>query len=70
MNFIRVRLKTAISEFFSSKKAAAMVAGVLILIGQKYGLPIDAETAEKIAQLLMAYVIGQGFADIGKSAPK
>ena len=63
---LRARAKKAILEFITSKKAAALVAGVIVIAGQKLGIPISDETANQIALLLASYIVGQGIADAGK----
>ena len=60
-------------EFFksllTSKKAAAMVAGVLMAaFGKKVGLDETAVTS--IVATVIAYLVGQGIADHGKEAVK
>jgi hypothetical protein len=46
--------------FFDSKKAAVLVAGIVIFLGARFGLDIPREDA----------VVGQGIADHGKEAAK
>lgn len=59
----------AIKGLVASKKALAMIVGVLMgLFGKKVGIDEDALT--KIVGSIMAYCIGQGIADHGKEAVK
>lgn len=59
----------AIKGLIASKKALAMIVGVLMgLFGKKLGIDEDALT--KIVGSIMAYIVGQGIADHGKEAVK
>ena len=49
----------------SSKKAGAMTVGVLVVLLTE-GLGMDEASASKVLNLLMAYIAGQGLADLGK----
>lgn len=54
-------------DIFTSKKFWASVAGLLAVVGGKFvGLPESA--VEQVILLIGAYVVGQGLADVGKSA--
>ena len=56
-----------IPEIMQSKKAQAVVAGILaVIFGEGFGL--DPEAVKQIVALIMAYAIGQGIADVNKSA--
>lgn len=60
-------------EFFksllTSKKAAAMVAAVIMqVVGKKIGL--DEAQVQGIVYSIIAYIVGQGIADHGKEAAK
>lgn len=58
-----------IKSLLSSKKAAAMVAGVLMAaFGKKIGL--DEQAVTSIVATVIAYLVGQGIADHGKEAVK
>lgn len=57
MNFLK-------AFFGGSKKATALLVGVVILVGRTY-FGIDDATAAEIAKVLMAYLGGQGLADLG-----
>lgn len=53
----------------TSKKAAAMVAGVVMAaFGKKLGL--DEAAVTSIVATVVAYIIGQGVADAGKEAAR
>lgn len=54
-----------LAAFLKSKKAGAFLLGLIVLVlTQVFGL--DEEAAKEIAQLIMAYIIGQGLADMRK----
>lgn len=58
-----------IKSFAASKKAAAMVAAVIMsVIGKKVGL--DEQQVIGIVGAIIAYIVGQGIADNGKEAKK
>jgi len=52
----------------SSKKFQVTVAGIIIIITNRYGLDLDEDNITKIIGLIGAYVISQGAADFGKEA--
>lgn len=54
-----------LKALFTSKKAGAFLLGLLMLVLTQL-LGLDKETAMKIAELIMAYLVGQGLADLGK----
>ena len=66
---VRIRGRKAIVEFLTSKKAMALVAGAIILIGQRMGIPISEELANQLSLLIGSYILGQGIADAGKAKP-
>lgn len=49
--------------FFKSKKAGAFLLGVIVLVLTSI-FDLDEETARQVAQVIMAYILGQGLADI------
>jgi hypothetical protein len=59
-----------VKEFLTSKKFIVAVAGVLIATAGKYGLNLDADSVQNIVYVVVAYLIGQGWADSGKEAAK
>ena len=56
----------ALKDMLSSKKAIAMIVGLLVSIGGKYGLEIPTEELTAVLSPLLVYIAGQGIADIGK----
>lgn len=60
--------KNLILGLLGSKKFIATVAGLIITFAAKYGLNLDPITVQEILAVLIAYIIGQGIADRGKSA--
>ena len=59
-----------VKELFSSKKFIAMLAGILFMIVNKFGLNIDEDTVTKILGLIATYIVGQSIADVGKEKEK
>jgi hypothetical protein len=58
-----------LKSLVSSKKGAAMVAGVIMAaFGKKLGL--DEAAVTSIVATVVAYLVGQGIADHGKEAAK
>jgi hypothetical protein len=57
-----------LKDLVSSKKAMVAAAGVLTLLAGKVGIDLPPETANQIAGIVIAYVLGQGLADVGKHA--
>ncbi|MCP4783381.1 MAG: hypothetical protein GY903_31105 [Fuerstiella sp.] len=55
-----------LKELLSSKKAVAAVAGVLVLLAGRIGLNLPEETALEITGIVIAYLLGQGLADVNK----
>lgn len=55
-------------QLLASKKAIAAVAGVLVLLAGRIGLDIPDATAVEITGIVIAYLLGQGLADVNKSA--
>ena len=53
-------------ELLSSKKAIAAAAGVLVVLAGRFGLDLPEETAVQITGIVVAYLLGQGLADVGK----
>ena len=58
-------LQTAIS-MLNSKKALAMIVGLLVSVGGRYGLDIPTEDLTAVLSPVLAYIVGQGVADVGK----
>ena len=61
---------TALKELASSKKALATLAATGVSLLAKLGFDISTEELMPILAPLVAYIIGQGIADNGKSAAK
>jgi len=65
-----------LTELLTSKKVVAAVTGVLtvvvVKVAGKFGLVLDTDTANQVSMLVggitSAYLLGQGVADINKSA--
>ncbi len=57
-------------EMLQSKKAIAAIAGLIVAAAGKVGLGLDTETVMAIVSPIVAYIIGQGWADSGKEAAK
>ena len=55
-----------IKNMLSSKKALAMIVGLLVSGAGKYGLEIPTEELTTVLSPLLAYIVGQGIADVGK----
>jgi hypothetical protein len=66
-------MKKTLYDLLSSKKALVALLGLIIGFGSKYIPGLEHLNTEELAVLLspvIAYVLGQGMADIGKEAPK
>lgn len=57
-------------EFITSKKFIVAVGGVVIAAAGKYNLHLDPDSVQNIVYVVVAYLIGQGWADSGKEAAK
>jgi hypothetical protein len=57
-----------LKEFIGSKKAVALLVGLLTTAVTSYGWDVPPETIEKFVQLLIGYMVAQGIADHGKEA--
>ena len=64
----RVRLVRNLLEMLASKKALSALAGVIVAFALRYGLELDTETVIAVISPIVAYILGQGWADIGKHA--
>ena len=60
----------AIRTMLSSKKAIAAIVGVIVVLAGHFGLELPSESVAEIVGLIIAYVLGQGLADIGKEADR
>lgn len=59
-----------IGEMLTSKKFIAMVAGFIVTLLAKWKINIDPQTIMSLVGLIIAYIVGQGWADSGKEAAK
>lgn len=59
-----------LKEFATSKKFIVAVAGVIIATAGKYNLNLDPDSVQNVVYVIVAYLIGQGWADSGKEAAK
>ena len=59
-------MKQALKDMLGSKKATAMIVGFLVGLGGKYGLDLPPEELTAILSPVLAYILGQGIADVGK----
>ncbi len=64
------RFKALLVDIFTSKKALAAIATLIVIILQALGLPVTDEMIEKILLVVGPYLVGQGIADHGKEAAK
>ena len=48
----------------------SVVAGVILAAAGKYNLNLDPDSVQNIVYVIVAYLIGQGWADSGKEAAK
>jgi len=59
-----------LKEMIQSKKAIAMIAGMIVTLVAKVGLDLDVDAIAVIISPVIAYIIGQGWADTGKEVEK
>lgn len=58
-------------EFWKSKKWWTMIAGVSVpVINRIFELNLEVEELQMIIGSFVAYIVGQGVADVGKNTPK
>jgi hypothetical protein len=62
--------KTAAIGILSSKKAVMGIAGALAAGAMKLGWNVDSETVLLVVGPIVAAIVGQGVADLGKEAAK
>lgn len=60
--------KGVVSGADGLKKIIAAVTGVVIVVVGKTGLVLPPDATQEIVAVIIAYLIGQGFADAGKEA--
>lgn len=59
-----------IKELLSSKKLVAALIGVVVAVGGRLGLDLSTEDVALVVGPIVAYILGQGIADAGKSRAK
>lgn len=59
-----------IKQLLASKKAIAMIAGVIVAAVGRIGLELPTDAVTQIVAPIVAYILGQGLADAGKEAMK
>ena len=59
---------SAIKELLKSKKFLATAVGIVVSVLAGLGVPIPEATVKELLTLIVAFVVGQGIADHGKSA--
>lgn len=69
MNTVLQQLKIVLVGVLGSKKATAVLAGIVVVLLKATGLDIPEQSVIEILSLIGAYVIGQGIADMGKYKP-
>lgn len=60
----------AIKALLGSKKFLVMLAGIIVAVLAKVGVPLDPDLVNQVVGLAAAYIVGQGIADHGKEAAK
>lgn len=58
----------ALKEMLASKKAIAMLAGLIAWLVAKIGWDVDTADLIEPLTLVIGYIVGQGIADHGKAA--
>lgn len=61
-------MNAAMKEMLTSKKFLAALIAMVAYVAAHFGLQIDQTEAAAMLAPLLAYIVGQGFADTGKSA--
>ena len=59
-----------LKDMLGSKKAVAMIAGLIVSVAGKYGLELPIEELTALLSPILAYIVGQGLADVGKERAK
>ncbi len=57
-------------DILKSKKFQAAIVGLIVAFAGKYGLNLDETAIMAILSPILAYIAGQGLADIGKEKAK
>ena len=63
-------IKPLLAEIITSKKAYAAIAAIVVWSLAKAGVAMSPDAVMPVVQILMAYIVGQGLADIGKEKVK
>ena len=64
------KFSSVLYDLLTSKKALATIAGTIVAATAKIGLELDTEAVLAIVGPTIAYILGQGMADLGKEAKK
>lgn len=56
----------ALKDMLGSKKAVAMIVGLIVSLVGRLGLELDPEALTAVLSPVLAYILGQGLADAGK----
>lgn len=67
---LKQTLGTALKQMLGSKKAIAMVAGIIVSAAAHIGFDLPPEEVTGILAPILAYIVGQGVADHGKEKEK
>ncbi len=59
-------MSKAIKDMLGSKKAIAMIVGLVVSVAGKVGLDLPTEDLTAVLSPVLAYILGQGVADVGK----
>lgn len=59
-----------IKGLLGSKKVWMSIVGVIVAIAGKQGLDLDVTEVMAVIAPIMAYIVGQGIADVGKEKEK
>ena len=59
-------MSTALKQMSQSKKAIAMMVGVIVALGGHFGCDLTPNEVTTILSPVLAYIVGQGVADHGK----
>ena len=59
-------MSEAIRDMLRSKKAVAMIVGLIVSLAGKVGLDLPTEDLTAVLSPVLAYIVGQGVADVGK----
>lgn len=59
-------MRKLFTDMFTSKKFVAAMAGLLVGFAARFGLELPIEEVETLLYPILAYILGQGAADLGK----